>query len=150
MVAKEKSGYLLPFSRFYLTHPQKAIPRNFTQIQFGSTCKTPSLRRARKFAILQIRPEATPHTAWPRNQFYKESNSSGCSGRPHGNGSSDWAFRVHCIPEAYIHTLMGCDAHGTPNITDRFSCGLPSTKHSLLIPVFASCLSPLMPWRKMI
>ena len=109
-----------------------------SEIQFSNTYRTPIPRRPLKFAILQIIPDATPHTAWPRNPFYKEINSSGCCGRPHGNGPSDWVFRVHCIPEAYIHTLKGCDAPETPNITDRFLCGLPSTKHSFLIPVFAS------------
>jgi hypothetical protein len=48
----------------------------------GSACRTPIPRRARRLAILLIRQDATPHTAWPRNPFYKEINSSGCSGGP--------------------------------------------------------------------
>ena len=106
MIAREKSGCLFPFLRFYLTHAQRAIPRNFTQIQFGSTCKTPGLRRTLKFAILRIRPDATPHTAWPRNPFYKESNSSGWCGGPHGNDGSGWLLWTYRILQAlyiYMH-----------------------------------------------
>jgi hypothetical protein len=136
MGKKVKASFLFHVS-ILPTH-RMASPTILSKIQFSNTRRTPIPRRTRNFAILQIRPDATPHTAWPRNPFYKEINSSGCSGRPHGNDLSDWAFRLHCIPEAYIHTLMGCDAPETPNITDRFLCGLPSTKHSFLIPALAS------------
>ena len=84
------------------------------------------------FSPTETRGHASPGVA-PRIPYYKKSNSSGCCGGPHGNNLSDQAFRVHCIPEAYIHTLKGCDVPGTPDITDWFSCGPPSTKHSLLI-----------------
>ena len=41
-----------------------------------------------------------------------------------------WA---HCTKTVYIDTSKTCDVPATPNITDRFLCGLPSAKHSLLI-----------------
>jgi hypothetical protein len=37
-----------------------------------------------------------------------------------------------------IHTSKSCDALAAAVITNRVLCGLPSTKHSYLIPVFAA------------
>jgi hypothetical protein len=45
-----------------------------------------------------------------------------------------WANRTMTV---YIHTSKSCDAFAAVDITNRFSCGLPSTRHSFLIPMFA-------------
>ena len=84
---------------------------------------------------LPARPDQMPRLTrrGSRNPYYKESNSSGWCGGPHGNNLSDQAFRVHCTMTVYIDTSKSCDVPGTPDITDWFSCGLPSTTHTLLI-----------------
>ena len=85
----------------------------------------------------KVRPEQTGCHASrgvaPGFHFIKKSNSSGWCGGSYGNDLSDSGFRVHCTMTVYIDTSKSCDVPGTPNITDRFSCGLPSTTHTLLI-----------------
>ena len=70
-----------------------------------------------------------------RNPFKRFPTAPGGAAGPHGNDVSGWALWAHRIFDGVLPVRQkNVMCFRTPRITHRFSCGLPSTKHSLHIP----------------